>query len=71
MLKPLVSKLHLDLSTRLKNIAEKQVPAKLKPIVNGRRVAEAVSTGKVVAELRKRIKIGSSPLPLQEAVKMD
>ena len=33
MLKPLVSMFRLDLSARLKGIAEKQVPAKLKPIV--------------------------------------
>ena len=33
MLKPLVSKFHSDLSIRLKDIVEKQVPAKLKPIV--------------------------------------
>ena len=33
MLKPLVSKLCLDLFVRVKDIAEKQVLAKLKPIV--------------------------------------
>ena len=33
MLKPLLPKFRPDLSTRLKHIAEKQVPAKLKPIV--------------------------------------
>ena len=33
MLKPLVPKRCLHLSARLKDIAEKQVPAKLKPIV--------------------------------------
>ena len=33
MLKPLVPKFRQDLLTRLKYIAEKQVPAKLKPIV--------------------------------------
>ena len=33
MLKPVVPKLRPDLSVRLKDIAEKQVPAKLKPIV--------------------------------------
>ena len=35
MLKPLVPKFCLDLSVRLKGIAEEQVPAKLKPIVGG------------------------------------
>ena len=50
MLKPLVPNFHPDLSTHLKDIAEKQVPAKLKPIENGCRVAEAISTRKVVAE---------------------
>ena len=34
MLNPLVPGFRLDLSLRLKNIAEKQVPAKLKPIVD-------------------------------------
>ena len=34
MLKPLALKFRLDLSARLKDITEKQVPAKLKPIVN-------------------------------------
>ena len=33
MLKPLVPKFCPDLLARLKDIAEKQVPAKLKPIV--------------------------------------
>ena len=33
MLKPLVPKFRSDLSVRLKDIAEKQVPVKLKPIV--------------------------------------
>ena len=33
ILKPLVSKLHPDLSACFKDIAEKQVPAKLKPKV--------------------------------------
>ena len=33
MLKPRVPKFHLDLSGRSKDIAEKQVPAKLKAIV--------------------------------------
>ena len=33
MLKPLVPKFCSDLSVRLRDIAEKQVPAKLKPIV--------------------------------------
>ena len=33
MLKPLVSKFSSDLSVRLRDIAEKQVPAKMKPIV--------------------------------------
>ena len=33
MLKPLVPKFRPDPSARLKDIAEKQVPAKLKPIV--------------------------------------
>ena len=33
MLKPLVPKFRSDLSVRLRDIAEKQVPAKLKPIV--------------------------------------
>ena len=33
MLKPLVPKFRSDLSVRLRNIAEKQIPVKLKPIV--------------------------------------
>ena len=33
MLKPLVAKFPSDLSVRLRNIAEKQVPAELKPMV--------------------------------------
>ena len=33
MLKPLVPKFRQDISARLKDIAEKQAPAKLKPIV--------------------------------------
>ena len=33
MLKPLVAKFRSDISVRLRDIAEKQVPAKLKPIV--------------------------------------
>ena len=33
MLKPLVPKFCCDLSVRLRDIAEKQVPANLKPIV--------------------------------------
>ena len=33
MLKPLVPKFRSDLSVRLRNIAEKQVPEKLKPII--------------------------------------
>ena len=33
MLKPLVPKFRLDVYVRVKDIAEKQVPAKLKPIV--------------------------------------
>ena len=33
MMKPLVPKFRLDLSARLKDIAEKHFPAKLKPIV--------------------------------------
>ena len=33
MLKPLVPKFRYDLSISLRDIAEKQVPAKLKPIV--------------------------------------
>ena len=33
MFKPLVPKFRSDLSVRLRDIAEKQVPAKLKPIV--------------------------------------
>ena len=33
MLKPLVPKFRSDLSIRLRDIAEKQVPVKLKPIV--------------------------------------
>ena len=35
MLKPLVHKFCPDLFAHLKDIAEKQVPAKLKPIVAG------------------------------------
>ena len=34
MLKPLVPKFRSDLSVRLRDITEKQVPAKLKPIVS-------------------------------------
>ena len=34
MLKLIAVKFHPDLSARLKDIAEKQVPAKLKPIVD-------------------------------------
>ena len=34
MLKPLVPKFRPNLSARLKDIAQKQVPAKLKPIVS-------------------------------------
>ena len=37
MLKPIVPKFRQDLTVRSKDIAEKQVPAKLKPIV-GRRI---------------------------------
>ena len=33
MLKPPMSKFRSDISARLRNIAEKQVPEKLKPIV--------------------------------------
>ena len=36
MLKPLVPKFRPDLFVRLKDIAEKQIPAKLKPIVGVR-----------------------------------
>ena len=36
MLKPLVPKFCPDLSARLKDIAEKQVPVKVKPIVGHR-----------------------------------
>ena len=35
MLKPLVPRFRPDLSVRLRDIAEKQVPAKMKPIVGG------------------------------------
>ena len=35
MLKPLVPKFNSDLSVRLREITEKQVPVKLKPIVDG------------------------------------
>ena len=35
MLKPLVPKFRPDLSARSKDIAEKQVPVRLKPIVGG------------------------------------
>ena len=38
MLKPTVPKLSPDLSARLKYIAEKQVPAELKPIVGVTRI---------------------------------
>ena len=34
MLKPLVPKFCPDIFVRLRDVAEKQVPAKLKPIVN-------------------------------------
>ena len=34
MLKPLVPNFYSDISVRLRNIAEKQVPVKLKPIVD-------------------------------------
>ena len=40
MLKPLVPKFPLDLSGPLKDIAEKQIPAKQKPIVVGTTVYE-------------------------------
>ena len=33
MLKPIMPKFHSDLSVRLRDIAEKQVPVRLKPIV--------------------------------------
>ena len=36
MLKPPMSKFYSDLSVRLRDIAEKQVPAKLKPMVDER-----------------------------------
>ena len=36
MLKPLVSKFRYDLSVRLRDIADKQVPEKLKPLVGVR-----------------------------------
>ena len=45
MLKPLVPKFRLDLSARLKGIAEKQVPAKLKPILGEfERMVHALAT---------------------------
>ena len=40
MLKPLVPKFRSDLSVRLRDIVEKQVPAKLKPIVGVRGTGE-------------------------------
>ena len=40
VLKHLVPKFRLDLSVRSKNIAEKQVPVKLKPIVGNCRLQE-------------------------------
>ena len=43
MLKPLVPKFRSDLSVRLKDIAEKQVPVKLKPIVGIRWNAQATT----------------------------
>ena len=43
MLKILVPKFRPDLSTRLKDIAEKQVPAKLKPIVGFPKVRLAIA----------------------------
>ena len=41
MLKPLVPKLLSDLSVRLRDIAEKQVPGKLKTIVEDDRTVKA------------------------------
>ena len=49
MLKPFVLKFRPDLSAPSKEIAEKQVPAKLKPIVGGIAVYRVVRGGKGVA----------------------
>ena len=46
MLKPLVSKFRPDLSSRSKDITEKQVPAKLKPIVDLKRIVSALELGR-------------------------
>ena len=48
MLKPLVAKFRSDLSVHLRDIAEKQVPAKLKPIVN----THYPSNGKILVHTR-------------------
>ena len=44
MLKPLAPKFRYDLSVRLRDIAEKQVPTKLKPIVGGFRCLKCLPT---------------------------
>ena len=44
MLKPLVPKFHADLSVRSKDIAEKQVSTKLKPIVAASYVTERTTS---------------------------
>ena len=52
MLKPLVHKFHSDLSFRLKDITEKQVPAKMKPIVG--ELDNSFRSGFTGQSLRKR-----------------
>ena len=49
MLKPFVLKFRPDLSAPSKEIAEKQVPAKLKPIVGGRSSYRVVRGSKGIA----------------------
>ena len=44
ILKPLVPKFRPDLLARLKDTAEKQVPAKLKPIVGGQKLCYEAPT---------------------------
>ena len=51
MLKPLVPKFCIDLSARLKGIAETQVPAKLKPIVSKGQVAKGLMIYWIYLEL--------------------
>ena len=45
MLKPLVSKFRSDLSVRFRDIAEKQVPVNLRPIVKFRAARQSAGKG--------------------------